>query len=102
MTPLRWSALVPLVFAMAPAARAAEFNFDIFGGTDVQWQNQISIGVQVRTNNPNPALIGKAHLAQNRNLCAKDDCLSFNPNDNTPNERYLAAPGAMGSFTDQG
>ncbi len=84
------------------AASALDFHFDRFGGIDVNWENQISAGVQVRTSDPDPKLIGKAHLAQNRKLCAQDDCLAFNAANAAPNARYLAAPGAMGSYTDQG
>jgi hypothetical protein len=83
-------------------ARATDFHVDRFGGLDIHWENQFSAGVQVRTDNPDPQLIGKAHLAQNRQLCASDDCLAFNPQNTAPNARYMAAPGAMGSYTDQG
>ena len=83
-------------------AAALHYHVDRYGGVDIEWQNQLSAGIQVRTNNPDPNLIGKSHLPQNRNLCAADDCLSFDPSNSAPNERYLAAPGAPGSYTDQG
>ena len=89
-------ALLPLT------AAAIDFHVDHLGGFDIHWENQLSAGIQVRTNQPDPHLIGKAHLAQNRDLCAKDDCLSFDPGNTAPNERFLAAPGAPASYTDQG
>lgn len=97
---LRRAALVLL--GLPALARATDFHLDHFGGVDIHWENQFSAGVQVRTDNPDPHLIGKAHLAQNRELCASNDCLAFNPQNLAPNANYLAAPGAMGSYTDQG
>lgn len=100
----RAAACAGLVCGLAFVTSAAAENFRIHELWDAQatWENELSFGLQVRTSNPDPALIGKAHLSQNRNLCAKDDCLSFDPSNTEPNERFLAAPGAAASYTDQG
>jgi hypothetical protein len=95
--------LLPCLALLLPGPAAAlDFHFDRFGGVDLNWENQLSAGVQIRTSSPDPHLIGKAHLEQNRSLCAADDCLAFNAANSAPNARYLAAPGALGSYTDQG
>lgn len=87
---------------LATPAGAYQWDFDALGGFQLSTQNKISAGVQIRTEKPDKDLIGKASLPENRNLCAPDDCISVDPNDLEPNQRFLDAPGATASFTDDG
>lgn len=91
-----------LALLAAGTAQAVIRDFDALGGFRLDWDNKISAGLQLRTQNPKTDLIGKASLPQNRLLCAPDDCISVDPDDTAPNERFLAAPGATASFTDDG
>jgi hypothetical protein len=68
----------------------------------VEWLNTVSVGSQWRVESRDPALVGKSNLEQNRGLCAPDDCIGLSPGETEPNARYLAAPGAMASYTDDG
>ena len=94
------AALASALVAM-PAA-SYRWESDALGGFQLDWQNKLSAGVQIRTEAPNTNQIGKASLEQNRNLCAPDDCITVDPDDLEPNQRYLDAPGALSSITDDG
>jgi len=97
------SCLLMLALAgMANPAAALRWESQMLGGFDLNWDNKISSGVQLRTERPNRSLIGKASLPENRNLCAPDDCIAVDPDNTQPNERFLAAPGATAMFTDDG
>lgn len=87
---------------IAGPALSLRWDVDALGGFEVDWQNKISAGVQIRTEAPNTNQIGKASLPQNRGLCALDDCITVDPDDLGPNQRFLDAPGATASFTDDG
>jgi hypothetical protein len=83
-------------------ARAYEKEFDggLFDGWLMQWRNRASLGVGWRMQERQDRLIGKASL--NPELCAPDDCIALTAGNTEPNERFLAAPGAMSSNTDDG
>lgn len=69
-------------------------------GWTSEWKNRLTLGAQVRTEERDPSLVGKANL--DPQLCAEDDCLSASPDNTAPNERYLAAPGARNMVYDDG
>lgn len=95
--------MVALTTALLAAPTwAYQWDVDAFGGIQVFTQNKISAGVQIRTEQPDKDLIGKASLPENRDLCALDDCISVDPDDLEPNQRFLDARGATASFTDDG
>ncbi len=101
---MRQGGLLIALAALATAlpAQALRWDVDALGGIDIDWENKLSTGIQLRTESPDRALIGKASLPENRDLCAADDCISVDPDDTEPNERFLAAPGATAMFTDDG
>lgn len=68
----------------------------------VEWDNILMFSAGFRVESPDPDLIGKASLRQNRNLCAPDDCIGLSRFDTEPNERFLAARGLLSSNTDDG
>lgn len=67
---------------------------------NIDWQSRITLGAAIRTEAQDPALIGKSNL--NPQLCAPDECLTADPGNSEPNDRYLAAPGAKNSVYDEG
>lgn len=69
-------------------------------GWEREWSNRITIGAAIRTEARDADLVGKSNL--DPQLCAADDCLSASPDNTAPNERYLAAPGALNSVYDEG
>lgn len=85
-----------------PTAQAyeAEIEQGPFAGWVLDWRNRVSVGVGWRTQKRNDRLIGKATL--DPQLCAPDDCISLTASNTEPNERFLAAPGALSSNTDDG
>lgn len=87
---------------LAPGVQAYEKEFEggQFDGWLLQWRNRASLGAAWRMQHRDHALIGKASL--DPTLCAPDDCIALTPGDTEPNERFLAAPGAMSSNTDDG
>lgn len=80
---------------------AAAMNLDL-GIEDwtFDWNNHITVGAAWRTEGRNAQLIGKSNL--DPSLCAADECLTADPNNSAPNNRYLAAPGAKNSVYDEG
>lgn len=90
------SRLLLALLALLPATASAEWLED----WDLEWNNRLSIGAMVRTEARDPDLIGKGKL--DPTLCAEDDCLSASPNNTAPNDRYMAAPGALNSVYDEG
>ena len=91
-----------LVSPLAPPAVAYEKEFEegYFDGWLLQWRNRASLGAAWRVQDRKDSLIGKASL--DPQLCAPDDCIALTPGNTGPNERFLAAPGAMSSNTDDG
>ncbi len=71
-------------------------------GPQVNLLNTVSIGAAWRLEDQDPNLIGKASLPGNRDLCAADNCIGLSAGDTEPNERFLAAPGALSSIIDDG
>ena len=97
------SALAALVLATLAAPAAAyekEFDGGLFDGWLMQWRNRASLGMAWRMQERQDRLIGKASL--NPDLCAPDNCIALTQDNTEPNERFLAAPGAMSSNTDDG
>ncbi|MGQ0700001.1 MAG: DUF1302 domain-containing protein [Panacagrimonas sp.] len=86
----------------APTSGGYEKEFDggRFDGWLLQWRNRVSLGAAWRMQERQDRLIGKASL--DPDLCAQDDCIALTPNNTEPNERFLAAPGALSSNTDDG
>ncbi len=71
-----------------------------FGGVAITTKSRLSFGAAVRTEQPDPRLIGKLNL--NPNLCGPSDCISF-AGDATQNQKLVNAPGAFfGSNKDNG
>lgn len=70
------------------------------GKLEWTWRNTVSLGASWRTEARDARLIGKASL--DPQLCAADDCLGVRAADTAPNARFLAAPGALSSNTDDG
>jgi hypothetical protein len=86
---------------MLPSAAAQAMDIDLgLDGWSASWDNRITIGAAIREQKQNPALIGKSNL--DPDLCRADECLTADPGNNAPNNRYLAAPGAMNSVYDEG
>ncbi|MGH8460249.1 MAG: DUF1302 domain-containing protein [Stenotrophobium sp.] len=83
----------------AHQARAMDVDLGLDGWT-ASWDNRITIGAAIREQKPNPNLIGKSNL--NPNLCRADECLTADPTNSEPNNRYLAAPGAKNMVYDEG
>jgi hypothetical protein len=71
---------------------------------DGDWEfgvhGRMTVAAAVRTEHRDPALIGKSNL--DPALCAADECLTADPDNHEPNDRYLAAPGAFNSLYDEG
>ncbi|TDU28460.1 uncharacterized protein DUF1302 [Panacagrimonas perspica] len=82
------------------AAYEKEFDGGLFDGWLMQWRNRASLGMAWRMQERQDRLIGKASL--NPQLCAPDNCIALTPDNTEPNERFLAARGAMSSNTDDG
>lgn len=59
----------------------------------LNWLNRVTVGANWRAQDPDPDLIAKSSL--NPDLCAADDCIAVQADNTAPNDRYLAAPGAM-------
>lgn len=93
---LAWGALLPVP---APAFEK-EFEGGTFDGWLMQWRHRASLGLGWRMQDRQDRLIGKASL--DPQLCAPDDCIALTPGNTEPNERFLAAPGALSSNTDDG
>ena len=99
------AALVVLLacISAAPTTVAAyekEFEGGRFDGWLLQWRNRASLGVGWRMQERQDRLIGKASL--DPDLCAPDNCIALTAGDTAANERFMAAPGAMSSNTDDG
>lgn len=90
--------LLLAVAAMLPATGVA--NEARVGNWDLKWENRVTLGAAIRTEPRDPKLIGKSNL--DPSLCAADECLTADPGNSEPNDRYLAAPGAMNSIYDEG
>ena len=96
-------AVALLTMSAATGAAAADWEWEAGGRpARLEWLNTVSAGAQWRIEARDPNLVGKANLEQNRGLCAADDCIGLSPNETEPNARYLAAPGAMASYIDDG
>ena len=92
---------VAVLLALATRGAAAErWLPDPGAPISFSARNIASFGLAVRTSARDPNLIGKASL--DPGLCAADDCIGVRADDTGPNERYLAAPGALSSNTDDG
>lgn len=92
---------VAVLLALATRGAAAESWLPDPGAPiSFSARNIASFGLAVRTSARDPDLIGKASL--DPGLCAADDCIGVRADDTGPNERYLAAPGALSSNTDDG
>lgn len=95
--------LALLIAACLPGGAGA-YQTEIGGGRFDGWtldlRNRVSLGVGWRMQKRNDRLIGKASL--DPQLCAPDDCISLTASNTGPNERFLAAPGALSSNTDDG
>lgn len=91
-----------LLSPLAPPAAAYEKEFEegYFDGWLLQWRSRVSAGAGWRMQDRKDSLIGKASL--DPQLCAPDDCIALTEDNTAPNERFLAAPGAMSSNTDDG
>lgn len=63
-------------------------------------RQSLSLGASWRTAARDRSLIGKTSL--DRELCSPDDCLAVRADDTEPNTRFLRAPGALSSNTDDG
>lgn len=96
---VRFSALLAGSLLLVPAAPAIALDFDYRGWT-LDWSNHVTAGVAIRTEKQDPSLIGKSNL--DPSLCAADECLTADPANSEPNDRYLAAPGALNSVYDEG
>ena len=72
---------------------AHAFDFSV-GDIQVQWKNQLTSGVAVRTDQRDERLIGKLNVPGQQTLCQKDDCLSFSGNP-APNQRLINATGGF-------
>lgn len=79
--------LVVAVSAGPGTAMAASFEF---GDLEGDFRTRLTTGVVFRAQDRNPALISK--LANNPQLCAEDDCMSFDGSQ-APNQRLVDAPG---------
>ncbi|MGQ0622847.1 MAG: DUF1302 domain-containing protein [Panacagrimonas sp.] len=90
------------IASISPATSAYEKEFESgqFDGWLLQWRNRASLGAAWRIQGRQDRLIGKASL--DPQLCAPDDCIALTPGDTEPNERFLSAPGALSSNTDDG
>lgn len=93
---VRWGCAVLLGGVVAPAT-AGEYEA---GGWKLDLQNRLSFGTAWRTERRDPDLVGKSNL--DPSLCAADECLTADPDNSAPNDRYLAAPGAKSSLYDEG
>jgi hypothetical protein len=92
---LRWLLLGGIAFSGAAAAE--DFAFGDFSGNA---KSRLSFGTAMRTENPDPRLIGKLEL--NPDLCGPSDCISFS-GDPSQNEKLVKGPGAFfGANKDQG
>ena len=79
-------------------AHAYRVEFGDSGDWVLDWRNRLSYGMAWRVEEPAASNIAKAQL--DPQLCAADDCIALTEDNTEPNERFLAAPGAMQSFTD--
>lgn len=84
---------------LSPYATAMPLDFGVENWT-FDWDNRVTVGAAWRTEARDENLIGKSNL--NPQLCAADECLTADPTNSEPNDRYLAAPGAMNSVYDEG
>lgn len=92
--------LAGTVMLLAGPAFGARYDLDIGPGFKVLWDNQASIGAGVRISERNKDFVGKSNL--NPDLCAEDACISVNPDNLEPHERWMAAPGADWQISDDG
>ncbi len=96
---LRFGLAAGLLGVAAPAA-ALQWELEAGGGLTVEWLNTLSVGAAWRMEAPEPDLIGKASLPENRQLCAADDCISVSESNTEPAERHFRARGALSSYAD--
>lgn len=87
------------MLATGPAL-GARYELDIGPGFDVLWNNTVAVGAGWRIGQRNKNFIGKSNL--NPELCDEDACISVNPNELGPHERWMAAPGAAWQISDDG
>src|SRR5882757_3505491 len=89
-----------LIMGMAFAsAQAAAYDFEL-GDAAFNLKTTLSLGAAVRTEAPDPRLIGKLNL--NPDVCGASDCISFS-GDASQNAKLVNAPGAyFGSNKDNG
>lgn len=95
--------LALLSFALLPSqvpAYEKEFDEGWFDGWSLGVRNRASLGAAWRMQDRLDRLIGKASL--DPELCAPDNCIALTAGNTEPNERFLAAPGALSSNTDDG
>lgn len=94
-------ALAGLLAISHPApAYEKEFEGGTYDGWLLQIRSRLSGGATWRMQERQDRLVGKASL--DPGLCAADDCIALTPGHTEPNERFLAAPGALSSNTDDG
>jgi hypothetical protein len=86
--------------ALPAAAYEKEFEGGTFDGWLLESRSRLSVGAAWRMQERQDRLIGKASL--DRELCAPDNCIALTADNTEPNERFLAAPGALSSNTDDG
>ncbi|MDX1453708.1 MAG: DUF1302 family protein, partial [Oleiphilaceae bacterium] len=86
-----------------PNAQALNWEFEFAEDiVEVDLLNTLSVGAAWRVEERDESLIGKASLPQNRDLCAQDNCIGLTEDATEPNARFLAAPGALASYADDG
>lgn len=92
--------LASTVMLMTTPASAARYDLDIGPGFHVLWNNAVAIGAGWRIAERNKGFIGKSNL--NPELCDEDACISVNPNNLEPHNRWMAAPGSAWQISDDG
>ena len=96
------SLLSGLLHAEVESETPIVLNIPSSPAVKVSFDNVLMWSVGFRVESPDPDMIGKVSLEQNRNLCAADDCIGLSRNDTAPNERFMAARGLLSSNTDDG
>lgn len=95
----RWLAGIPAFVLFCAPAAALEYSWNDVNFTLI---NRVSFGGAMRMEERDDELIGKLNVEGQQNLCAADDCLSFN-GDPGPNQRLVNAEGAfLGHTFDDG
>jgi hypothetical protein len=95
-------ALPVMVLAAALYAVPASALDYQWGDVSAVFKTRVSFGAAWRMEDRDERLIGKTNVPGQQNLCAADDCISFN-GDPAPNQRYVNAKGAyLGETYDDG